>query len=168
MMKAIIKCIMDVCSAKIVSFLFGRPGTLSAQISYFVLITAAIVVAALGKTKTQSKLTTAFSLTVPNCDGRLKHLCQNISYGKVKHPQGKHLHQQRGGGGHRQADTFRDEQARQRAEPHDHRMQPLSIVPSFRGVHTFSSWHTFATPRYCVARRPIPTLRSLRSLMRGY
>jgi len=98
-------------------------------------------------TKPLPKTTAAVPLIVQTCDGRLKHLCPNISYGKVKHPQGKHLHQQRGGGGHRHADTFRDEQARQRAEPHDHRMQPLSIVPSFRGVHTFSSWHTFVAPR---------------------
>ena len=38
--------------------LFGRPGTLSVQISHFVLITA-IVVAALRKMKTQSTSTTA-------------------------------------------------------------------------------------------------------------
>ena len=37
-------------------------------------------------------------------------------------PQGNHLHQRQGGGGLRQADTFRDEQARERAEPHGHRL----------------------------------------------
>ena len=42
-------------------------------------------------------------------------------YGKDQHPQGNHLHQRQGSGGLRQADTFRDEQARERAEPHGHR-----------------------------------------------
>ena len=38
-------------------------------------------------------------------------------YGKEQPPKGNHLHQRQGGGGLRQADTFRDEQARERAEP---------------------------------------------------
>ena len=60
--------------------------------------------------------------SVPNRDGRLKHLCLKLNvYGKVKHPQGNHLRQRQGGGGLRQADTFRDEQACERAEPHGHR-----------------------------------------------
>lgn len=87
---------------------FGRPGTLSVQTAHCVLVTTSIVVAVLGKTKTQSKLTTAFSLTVPNCDGRLNHLCQNISYGKVKHPQGNHLHKRQGGRSLRQANPGGD------------------------------------------------------------
>jgi len=62
-------------------------------------------------------------LTVPFCDGRLKHLCHKLNvYGKEQHPQGNHLHQRQGGGSLRQADTFRDEQARERAEPHGHRL----------------------------------------------
>ena len=43
-------------------------------------------------------------------------------YGKEQPPQGNHLHQRQGGGGLRQADTFRDEQARERAESHGHRL----------------------------------------------
>ena len=48
-------------------------------------------------------------------------LPQTTCYGKKQYPQGNHLHQRQGGGGLRQADSFRDEQARQRAEPHGHR-----------------------------------------------
>ena len=63
-----------------------------------------------------------FPVAVPNRDGRLKHLCHKLNvYGKEQHPQGNHLHQRQGGGGLRQADSFREEQARQRAEPHGHR-----------------------------------------------
>ena len=51
----------------------------------------------------------------------MKHLCQNISYGKEQHPQGNHLPQRQGGGIH-QAYPRRDEQARERAEPHGHRL----------------------------------------------
>ena len=41
-----------------------------------------------------------FSYAVPSCDGRLGHLCHKQQvYGKVKHPQGNHLHQRQGGGG---------------------------------------------------------------------
>ena len=47
-------------------------------------------------------------------------------YGKEQHPQGNHLHQRQGGGGLRQADTFRGEQARERAEPHGHRIGRVS------------------------------------------
>jgi len=64
-----------------------------------------------------------FSYAVPYRDGRLGHLCHKQQvYGKVKHPQGNHLHQRQRGGGLRQADSFRDEQARERAEPHGHRL----------------------------------------------
>ena len=60
--------------------------------------------------------------TVPKCDGRLSHLCHKQQvYGKVKRPQGNHLHQRQGGGGLRQADTGGNEPPRQRAEPHGHR-----------------------------------------------
>ena len=43
-------------------------------------------------------------------------------YGKEQHPQGNHLHQRQGGRSLGQADTFRDEQARERAESHGHRL----------------------------------------------
>ena len=63
------------------------------------------------------------SYSVPDRDGRLGHLCHKLQvYGKEQPPQGNHLHQRQGGGGLRQADTFRDEQARERAEPHGHRL----------------------------------------------
>ena len=52
-------------------------------------------------------------------------ICANFAktsaYGKEQHTKSYHLHQRQGGGGLRQTDTFRDEQARERAEPHGHR-----------------------------------------------
>ena len=66
-------------------------------------------------------------------------------------PQGNHLHQRQGGGGLRQADTFRDEQPRERAEPHGHRIiHPFSARRPFAAAPLRSSWHAPAAPRYCV------------------
>ena len=45
---------------------------------------------------------------VPIRDGRLGHLCHKQQvYGKVKHPQGNHLHQRQGGRGLRHIRIFR-------------------------------------------------------------
>ena len=73
-----------------------------------------------------------FSYAVPYRDGSLGHLCHKQQvYGKEQHPKGNHLHQRQGGGGLRQADTFRDEQARERAEPHGHRLGRVHLPRDF-------------------------------------
>ena len=56
-------------------------------------------------------------------------------YGKEQHPQGNHLYQRQGGGGLRQADTFRDEQARERAEPHGIGVVSLKVCYSQQNRH---------------------------------
>ena len=60
-------------------------------------------------------------------------------------PQGNHLHQRQGGGGRRQADTSRDEQVRQRAEPHSHRIR-----------HPFSACRRFAACISFLRGKPLP------------
>ena len=104
-------------------FLFqGRPGTLSIQTSRQAARNRSYRCRRHQGNKNRSQSARLrFSYAVPIREGRLNHLCQNISYGKEQHPQGNHLHQRQGGGGLRQADSFREEQARQRAEPHGHR-----------------------------------------------
>ena len=57
----------DVRFVKVLFLFLGRPGTLSTQISHFVLITVTIVVAVLRKMKTQSTSTTAFFRNYSKC-----------------------------------------------------------------------------------------------------
>lgn len=54
-------------------------------------------------------------------------ICANFaktsSYGNQQHPKSDTLHQRQGGRSLGQADTRRDEQARERAEPNDRRLR---------------------------------------------